>query len=376
MTAASIDQDEHLDDLLGKAPEESPDDNPANDIPDPVERSEPEPDPSESRASASEELAGEASDADEEDPGNLRLPSSEQHEAEDPIEEDDDQATDRAASAKREEGLQAEVQRLRLERRQHAVQAAQQQQQYPPQQPQQSAPMAPDPGVPPADPNRIPVVVAEDGQSVFVDQEALTAQMQATARSAYEDAMRPTPEQVRAENTRQFAQGFIGENPERNQPIFEDAQRADDFISMALINAAQQQGFQPRSIEDVNQFLHHTGIDKQVEEFFPDIAENLDEFVAAYASDNTAWKHSVLNRIGGVAPQSNGNTVRQRLESVGNAPTSLARKGSGRSQSPSTDEREFESLEKGFRENMWDFPEEKYERMQALGKKLGISGLE
>jgi len=382
MTAASPTQDpnemnDHLDDLLGEAPEVDPDDRPDAEIaepaPEPVEAKETEPEPEPEPAEA--ESAAEEEPEAEEEPGNLRLETPEPSDTETPTEEPDESDVGEriAVSERREAGLQKELQRLRAERRQAELAMSQRQAPMPTRPPEGSgAGIATPP--PAADSNRIPVVVSEDGQSVYVDQEKLSAQMQATAHSAYQEAMRPTPAQIRQENTRQLEHHFVSRDRERNQPLFDAAQKADDFISEALIVEANRQGFRPGSIGDVQMFIRQSGIGEKVEEFFPDVAPVLDEFVAAFASDNVMWKMSVLERMGPAQAPPLGHS--DSVESVSDAPRSLARKGAARSVSPSADEAEFDALEKAFRADPILFPDAKEKKMRALGKRLGISGME
>ena len=146
---------------------------------------------------------------------------------------------------------------------------------------------------------------------------------------------------------------------------------------MKLTAEANRQGFRAQNMRQMQQFMHQTGIAAEVEQFFPDIAPNLDEFVAAYASDNPMWKRSVLDRIaanGHGAPAPSGGS--DRIERVTGAPESLSRKGGTRSISPNSDQAEFDRLESAFRSDPITFPDKKYDRYQALGKKLDKDGFD
>lgn len=385
MTAASQDpKEEHdfLDDLIGKEPEDHPDDDPSNDIgegePASDEPADEEPEPVEAKEDAPEadELDDEEEDDDEE-PGNLRLPAKEEAEPGDETKEDEPVLSDAdqrlAAEQKRSAGLQKELARIRA--KQAELSAMQAPQQYAPPAPPPIA-AVPDPATPAIDPNRIPVVVSEDGQSVYVDQDKLAAQMKATARSEYEEANRPTPDQISAHNERQMAASFISQDRERNEPIYKSARDAESFIFEAVTTAAESQGLHFESPQDVQSFIHQSGIGKQVEEFFPDVAPLMDEFVAAGMADNATWKKSVLDRMGPSETPEIPSGVSGELESVGGAPRSLARKGASRSTSSNTDEAEFLRLEKSFQEEPFEMSDKLVKKMEALGKKLGITGME
>lgn len=364
--------EDHLDEITGTGPIDLSEDD--DDIPTKVDAKddESEPEPKEDDEPAPD-IAAKAEDEElEEEPGNLRLPKAEEepdaaNEAETKADEPEESESDkvRAAASKREARLYHELRILRSERRQGK-------QTPPPVREPAPVPVAePDSG----DPTRIPVVVSEDGQSVYVDQEKLSAQMQASARSVYDEAMKPTPEQIRVSNKQQLERAFVGEDAGR-KTVFDTAEKADDYISEMLAHESGQQGFQPRNIQDVQMFIRQSGISDKVEEFFPEITPMLDEFVAAYASDNPMWKRSVLERITAPSQEAPPDGSTKTLESVADTPRSLARKGGTRSVSPNSDEMEFEKLEAEFRKDAAFMPEKKYQRMQTLGKKLGRDGMD
>ncbi len=378
MTAASIEEDPEqmkdlLDDLIGEEPEDHPDDLESADIDEPT----PEPKAEEPEPIAAKEEV----EDDDEEPGNLRLPEKEEAKAEDePAEPEADLSDDAkrlAAEEKRTAGLKKELHRLRTK---NAELAAMNQPTAPP----PAIPAAPqvptspvaDPSQASADPNRIPVVVSEDGQSVYVDEAKLAERMQQTALSAYEEASRPTPEQISAQNEMQLAQAFIGQNKEQNEPVYQMAREAENFIFEAVSVGAKAQGAQLDSVQKIQAFIHQNGIDQQVQEFFPNVGPLIDEFVAAGISENPMWRKSVLERMVPSAPPELPSGESGAVEPVSGAPLSLARKGAARSTSSNADESEFMALEKEFQDDPFEMSEKRVARMEALGKKLGIVGME
>jgi hypothetical protein len=333
---------------------------------------EPEAEP-ESEPAETEDVAEVEEEDDEEDPGNLRLETSE---SEEPAKESEPSTEERlAAGVKREAGLSAELRKLRAERRQNALQASRQDAPVPTREFVPTPPTVPTP-----DEGRIPVVVSEDGQSVYVDDAALQTRAAEIARREFAEASKPTPDQIRAHSTQQLAQQFIGVDPEsqsRRQEIFVAAQKADDYISMKLTAEANRQGVRFENSEQAKYFMHQTGIAEEAAAFFPDIAPMLDEFVDAYASDNSAWKRSVLNRIAKTsAPHPATNGASAQIEKVSGGPQSLTRKGGTRSVSSSSDEAEFEKLESAFRKDPIGISDKQYDRYQSLGKKLEKEGMD
>ena len=369
MSAANHESEEGFEKLLDELTGPVPDDD-TEDVAEP--ESEPEP------------IAAEAEDDDEDDdeePGNLRLEATpeaeEEPEAEpEPVIELSDAERRLAEQEKKNNGLEAELRKLRAERRQNALQNSRQDAPAPT---REFVPVAPTvPEMPRDDHNRIPVVVSEDGQSVYVDDAKLQVRTAEIARSELARANQPTPDQIRAHQTQRLAQSFIGSNPEtqaERQAIFIAAQKADDYISMKLTAEANRQGVRFEGLEQMQMFMRETGIGAEVEQFFPEIAPMVEEFVAAYASDIPGWKRSVLDRIAAnqssTPAPSGASTSVQRLSAT---PESLSRKGGTRSASPSTEESEFIKLESAFRKDMFGFPDDKYKRLEALGKKLDKSG--
>jgi len=363
-----------LDELTGPAPEDDSD-----------EFEDPESDPEPLAAESEHEEGSEPEkdeDDDEEEPGNLRLEATPPKEAEPEVESEADTSDAEkrlAEQEKRNAGLEAELRKLRAERRQNALQASRQDAPPPTREFVPTHPTVPT--QPMADDHRIPVVVSEDGQSVYVDDAKLQARAAEIARREYAEASKPTPEQLRAYETQRLAQSFIGSDPETQadrQAIFVAAQKADDYISMKITGEAERQGFRPRNIEDVQMFMHQTGIVGEVEQYFPEIAPMVDEFVAAYASDNTVWKRSVLDRIAALSesPSSTPSGGSNGVRKLSGSPESLSRKGGTRSISPNSDQAEFEKLERSFRADPIKFPDDKYERYQSLGKKLEMDGFD
>lgn len=290
---------------------------------------------------------------------------------------EDEAGADESEAEKRAAGLQREITELR--RKLAEARASQQSAPTPPPAAQTTAPA---PQAPPK-PKGVPVVVSEDGRQVYVDPDALTKTVEERARQLYEEMRKPTPEQVREMENRTAVDAFVAENPAAHQAVVGRAKDAEDFIALQ-IQSLMSQGHQIGSVQHAIQAMKDFGVSQSVATYFPEVAPMLDEFVEGMASGNPTWRRSLLSRMAqGAAPVDAEDAPARPvvapvspLRPVTGMPQSLARKGGTRSQSPSADEAEFTELAKEFSDSVIFMPEKRYERLRALGKKLGKPGYE
>lgn len=344
------DEDEaHLDELLGPAPE-----------PEPEDESEAPADP-EAREEPAEEQETPEPEQPEPEPEKPAADGESQPESE----------IDAETEKKRADGLQRELAKLRQELRTERLKHKQQMQAPAPTSQQSPVEQAPQ------KPQGIPVVVSEDGHNVYVDPDALGQTVEERARAIVEQAQRPTPEQMAEMQERQVLAEFIAENPQAHEPAIQRARQAEEYIGLLGQRIAMQQGIQYATPADLVTVLRQTGADQEVAQHFPDVAPILDEFVFAAASGQPQWKRSIYQRIAASqasAADSGTETPAPPLRDVSQSPQALARKGGGRTTSPTTEEREFDALEGEFRRDPVMFDEKKYKRMTELGRKLDKPG--
>lgn len=269
--------------------------------------------------------------------------------------------------AKQNAGLLKEIQRLRAER---AAWVAKQSAQLPMAPTPLASTAPPTPGKP-----MVPVQVSPDGRSVYVDPDQLQEFIDARASEQVSRAMTPSPQQVLAARTNQMLSEFVAGDQARAQ-VVDRVNQADDFLTLQIQNL-QAQGYRPQSVDEAVALLKQTGIDKAFAGYFPEIAPMLDEFVMAQASDQIAWKRSVLDRLAGTTKQARkpATTPTGAKRELGTQPRSMTRKGGSR-KSQTSDEAEFKALEGEFRSDPAAMPEAKYKRYIALGKKIGVEGMD
>lgn len=282
-------------------------------------------------------------------------------------EDDGDEQPAPTDLAKQNAGLLKEIQRLRAER---AAWVAKQSAQLPMAPTPLASTAPPTPGKP-----MVPVQVSPDGRSVYVDPDQLQEFIDARASEQVSRAMTPSPQQVLAARTNQMLSEFVAGDQSRAQ-VVERVNQADDFLTLQIQNL-QAQGYRPQSVDEAVALLKQTGIDKAFAGYFPEIAPMLDEFVMAQASDQIAWKRSVLDRLAGTTKQARKpvTTPTGAKRELGTQPRSMTRKGGSR-KSQTSDEAEFKALEGEFRSDPAAMPEAKYKRYIALGKKIGIEGMD
>jgi hypothetical protein len=244
-------------------------------------------------------------------------------------------------------------------------------------------PAPPAPGVIPPDapgagtlPN-IPgaqVVVSPDGSTVYLPDEEINRRV----AEQVQQAMQPSPMQQVAMANQQNDQQFLAANPAQNQPALQLYQNVDEYLGLKLAELTRG-GYSPQSVPELTNTLKTLGVDKEFATFFPDTAPMFDEFIAATASQQPAWRRSILDRMAaGMTPPTppDGELPATPLVDVTSMPTSLARKGGTRSQAPMADTAEFKALEKGFHADPVGYPKEKYERYRELGSKLKEDGFD
>lgn len=287
--------------------------------------------------------------------------------------EGDESEVDKAA--KRDAAFRAEIAKLRRELRERETRDAARYAPLPTAQPVQVE-------ATPKKPAGVPVRVSEDGQSVYVDQAELDRLVEERAAQVVETKLRPTPEQMAAMEANRALESFVGENPERNLPVAQEAARAYQYLQLALKGAQHASGAVSHTADDLIAVARESGVAEQFAEFFPAFADHLDELIEADLANSPTWKSRLLRRIaseGNSEPTGIRNpapVIPQRpvLRSVQGAPKSLARKGGDRSPAPSVKRQEFDALEREFRADIVFFPAEKRRRMEELGRELGVTG--
>ena len=204
-------------------------------------------------------------------------------------------------------------------------------------------------------------IVSEDGEKVYVDPAAIEDRV----RQAMIQASTPTPEQVRL-----MEQQAKTEEVRREYPVeLGLAEQADQYVT-EHVKAILSSGFQPRSVDDITAILRERGVDQQVAALIPEMDGLFEDFVTAFADGNPSWKRSVVKRMAERRKAQSSGTTNKKL-----SPKSLARKGGSRTPDGATsDRKEFQALEAEFRDNFFNFPAKKYDRLKALGKKLGEDG--
>jgi len=307
-------------------------------------------------------------EAGDDDSGDDDLQGSERESASpaDDDEDDDDKAEDEVSVKKREEGLIRDLQKLRRENQELVARL--------------NPPAAPAPGqttqVPKQGPpsTHIPIQVSPDGEQVYFD--LADPRVQEYVRQQAQAANQPSEMQLRQQALDRVDQEYAASEP-GNDYVVSRAKLADDMLS-EHIRGMMLQGHRFDTITDAIGALRMRGVDQQVAQHFPELANIFDEFVEGMASGNPVWRRSLYSRIKPprATAYGGGGALPQTTPKLGNAPTSMARKGGTRSESTTSDEREFSGLEAEFKHDFMIMPEEKWNRLQSLGKKLGKTGYE
>ena len=313
----------------------------------------------------------------EEEEGELETSSEDSQESEDEVSPPSDSADlevevegedeDDELTAKEKQGLLKEIAELR--RRLSTP--------PPPAPPTYAQPPPPPPSQSTAIPGRVPVLVSEDGMSVYTDPDATRAEMERIARQLITEAQTPTPQQLNAMENSRAVQDYVSRDPERNQAVANRMKEADDFIALHIQNLAAE-GHQIGSVRDAINVMRERGLDQNVIKYFPEIADNFDEFIEGSASGKATWRRSLLERFGSHSadrtPEPTTARGKDLVPNISNLPQSLTRKGGTRTTSTSSDESEFELMSAEFSEEVIFYPEKKFRRLQDLGKKLGKPG--
>lgn len=228
---------------------------------------------------------------------------------------------------------------------------------------------------------QIPVHVKDDGTGVVVDQAALDAYVRQAAREMALEAQTPTPQQIRAMQLQEATQNFLAEAP-NNKEIVQRASEIDEFVSLN-IQQLMQKGYRITNVVDAVAALKHSGVDQVVLSSYPELQGiGFDDFVENMASGSPAARRTTYRALAqAVAPAPKGRARKANgaQRELGRQPRSLTRKGGGRQTAATSDEREFKALEAEFQANAMDlkaFPESKYRKMTAIGKRLGIEGFD
>lgn len=243
-------------------------------------------------------------------------------------------------------------------------------------------PTPPQPGIttaPPVAPKppKVAITLDEDGKSVLIDPQALEAIVHQRTQQAVSQALQPDPKAVRDFRIRQATDKFISVDPDTRKEVVMRAHQADEYVSTLLQNAMAQ-GAQFTDMDDAIEYLQANGVDKQIQEFFPEIgtAVAFDEFVEGMASGKASLRRSILERmtpkkVKGITPVPEKRGV-ERLKKTPKAMASTP--GARVKRSP--DQVEFDALDAKFASNPLEFSDKELKRLKYLGKRLGIEGLE
>ena len=240
-------------------------------------------------------------------------------------------------------------------------------------------PTAPPPGDTTAAPvdqpnNQIPVTVSEDGKQVYVDFDNPDVQRIIANQSRAANA--PTPQELKQQALAGAMRDFAAEEA-GNSSIVERANEIDDFVS-ANVESLMMRGLRPQTIGQVVQALEDAGVGQRVAEAYPEMEGMFPEFVEAMSSGNPTWRTSMYRRMKSAAaapPAPSRDESRPNIPRP-KSPRSLARKGGRRSEGGTADEKEYDALQSRFKDDFMLMPEDKWNRMQELGVKLGKPGYE
>ena len=331
-----------------------------------------------------EEAAGDESETDDE--AEASEEDGEPAAKSDPDDEDEEDHEPLAAEAKKpaddggRKSLEEQIEGLKRELVKQRQKNRDLQQAPPPAQTTAQPASQQIPQAQPNDPNQpmLAVMVSEDGKSVYVDPTSLAKRDQYIIDQAVARSRQMSPEDQKIRAAGQAVDRFISED-ETNRDIVQRAKAVDDFVTLNLQQMIAN-GRRFSSVEEAIETLRLEGIDQQVAEYFPETEGVFDEFVAGMASDNPLYRvgaMKLLKRKGRQADPGEPVPVELgRLKSVKDGPKSMSRKGGTRSQSPSADKAEFDSLQAAFRRDFLAFSDKDMNRMKALGRKLEVPGYE
>jgi len=293
--------------------------------------------------------------------------------------------------AKQNEGLRKELVRLRKELASRPP-AAPVAPAVNPAQLQQPVAVPPAPGAPqapaPQQTTQVPVQVSEDGRQVYVNANdpMFTEAIRQEAARLVEQSRQPSPQEQMLQANTQATSAFISEAPDRHRGVVERAQALDDYMSLNVQNLLAQ-GYKFNSVDEVVGVMNDLGITQQAAQLFPDVEQTvgIGTFVQGMASGHPAWRTQIYRQMSSSAPnvQQRQSGLREQLASrrkqpgagvLEGAPPSMARRGGTRTSSGTTDEKEFAALEQEFENNVLFFPDDKYNRLKTLGKKLDKPG--
>lgn len=285
-----------------------------------------------------------------------------------PVDEGDEKPKD---LARENAGLKKELAKLREERRVWQTQHATTQRQSP-----QPAPLTTT--APTQESGRIPISFSQDGREAFVAIEHVAPLLRQEAQAEIQRATTPTEAQVRAGLSARMEADFAAEGAQ-NQRAVTIANEADEFISES-IGALQRQGYQFANVYDAIEALKQAGVDRQLSAAYPAIGAMFEEFVEARSVGSHIARRSVLRQIAQAsapAPKPRGQRQNGAKRELGKQPRSMTRKGGARD-TVTSDEAEFNTLEREFRNSMAGIgmPKDRYNRYLQLGKSLGKDGLD
>lgn len=228
------------------------------------------------------------------------------------------------------------------------------------------------------------VVVAEDGQSIFVPRDDIVNDSRAAAQTVVEQQF----EAFRAEQDQAVEHSFVTRDPERHRPIVDEAKMADQYVGLAMDNAAMsgrlfidQQN--PDRMGALIEAMRVAGIVEDVEARFPIVGRDFEGFFRAWASKSPVAKSDAYNRLASLEPKAAAPVQEAEIKSEGrvvervvDTPSSMARKGSTKSAAGEEDEREFQQLYRTFLREPGKLSDEDSSRLRQLGVTLGKEGFE
>jgi hypothetical protein len=215
------------------------------------------------------------------------------------------------------------------------------------------------------------VEVSPDGKHVYVPEEE--------ARRLLEQQNQPSPEeqavlqyaQAKASAYQQFQFSHMEDGREQAEEAIRNVTEADTWLAnqVAMI---QQSGVQ-LTANQLPQALQHFGVFDELGRQYPDVAPFMQELMGAWSTRNPMWEQSILERIySRKSDRAKGESA--PLKSVENTPVSMARKGGSRSDSPRTDEAEFEKLDASYKEDPLSLDSKQFKRWRELMIKLEKPG--
>ena len=233
----------------------------------------------------------------------------------------------------------------------------------------------------PTEPPKLEVDVDENGNFVLKNPQALFDY-------AAEQAKPAQPEENRAQRIaaefNSMASQFVMSDPatavERTRAVTE-ATQADQYLTQRTIQLMQM-GYRPNNAMEGLALLKQAGVEAELEEHFPAVAANLDEFMMAMASDDVNWKATLLGRLASheyEADEDDTETIKPQRRPIRTVkgkklPKSMTKKGGARQKRVSSDESEFNALEKEFESKGIFMDPGRYDRLEKLGVQLEKEG--